>query len=480
MENIIVTYNGEKAPKSSCRFIKGEFYIKNKQCFNINGIWYRINSGLIAKDHEMGDYKIIKGSSLIHGVIGYDRDNQEFLTGYFTPNKYKNVRVFAAGTLHTAISESILDKDFVINLHDLTYYKIGSAGIKKTVNTNFCLANNFYKSLPYNVRNIGEEEMTTIEKYAMAELSKHVPGEKICLSSSRYLPSFTYGIEFETSAGAVPEHHLSKGGLIPLRDGSIRGFEYATIPYSSSDIGTAVSLACKTLNTYTTMSIHESLHVHIGNIRHKTEEFIGILYTLCCVLEKEMYSMFPKYYAETSKFKNRGKDYNKPLAKALVDANPKTTFNNIATYLSAGRKYGGFGSQHPSDPDGQHKWQIETRYHWVNFINLLFGNSGTIEFRIHTPSKNPYKIMNWLYIISAIVSYAQYIHANKDTYTMLDIKKVTLKQILSKIYNVKLANHLIEYVEYRKDQRIISDAANDFCGEREVNGDMAFLSDFHG
>lgn len=479
MENIITTYNGEKAPKNHCRYIKGEFYIKNKQCFNIDGTWYRINSGLITRDYETGDYKLLKGSALVNGIIEYKRDSEEVVLGYFTPNKHKNVTVSIAGCTYTAISEHVLGKDFDISLKDLKYYLKKSSSISKVVNNSYCLNTSVYRSLPYNVRNIDKDELRTIEKYAMQELFNYTPGEKICLSASRFLPDFTYGIEFETNSGAIPEHHLSKGGLIPLRDGSIRGFEYATIPYTSSNIGPAVSLACKTLNTYTTMSNQESLHVHIGNLPVINEKFVGILYTLCCVLEKEIYSMFPQLYAETSKFKARGKDYNKPLAKALVDADPKKTFSNIAMYLSAGKKYSGFGSQHPSDPEGTHKWQIETRYHWCNFINLLFGNTKTIEFRIHTPSKNPYKIMNWIYITSAIVEYARHIYNNFDSFEMADIKKVDLTTIMKHCYNVNLSKHLIEYIKFRKDDRMLNDSIGDLVGQAEAHGDMKYSVDFH-
>ena len=40
---------------------------------------------------------------------------------------------------------------------------------------------------------------------------------------------YTFGIEFETAGGFLPQHRLYELGLIPLRDGSITGIEFATV-----------------------------------------------------------------------------------------------------------------------------------------------------------------------------------------------------------------------------------------------------------
>ena len=366
MENTVVTYNGEIARKKDCRFIKGEFYIKNKQCFNIDGTWYRINSGYIALDHEIGKYSIIKGSAMIKGIIEYNEIDDNIILGYFTPNPFTNVRVAISSsqyTEHIAINKDILKDGFYFNLHNLIYvhHTINKSSTWNKINDSYSLSNHPYRELVYNMRHTEESRLNMLKDYSMKNLYKHIPTENIA-KMVKLLPSeYTYGIEFETFSGVIPENELSSGGFVPLRDGSIRGIEYAIIPYSSSNIGKAVSLACNTLNKFVKMSTNESLHLHIGGMSKVDERYVGILYTLCCILENEIYSMFPKYYAETSKFKSRGKDYNKPLMKALVDKDPVLTFNNISTYLSSGKKYGGFGSNHPSDPDGSHKWQVESR-----------------------------------------------------------------------------------------------------------------------
>lgn len=475
MENTITTYNGEVARKKDCRFIKGEFYIKNKQCFEINGTWYRINSGYIALDHEIMQYVLIKENNLIKGIIGYDESTDKIVLGYFSSNPYRNVIVLLPdGTKYKVLDKDILKNGFWFNLRTLEFYhnNISKTSNWNKINDSYCLSNHPYGELQYNLRNCKKEDIDKIKNLSMKAIDFHKASEFLG-KNVRELPNYTYGLEFETNSGVIPQWELMNGGFVPLRDGSIRGIEYVTIPYGAKDIGRAVSLACHTLDKYTKMSINESLHLHIGNLPNVNEVFIGKLYTLCCILEKEIFSMFPLYYDQTSKFKARQKDYNKPLARALVDLNPKTTFENIGTYLSAGKKYTGFGSVHPSDPDGTHKWQIETRYHWVNFINLLFGNNKTIEFRVHTPTKNPYKIMNWIFITSAIVEYADYLRSN--SIDMSSVKNVTLETIMRKIYNREIADRLCKYIEYRKRMRKEDDLVGDYIGEREVRDDMNYF-----
>lgn len=480
MENFIITYNGEKALKKDCRFIKGEFYIKNKQCFNIDGVWYRVNSGYIAKDHETMRYSLIKGSNMIKGIVSYNSEEDDVTLGYFTPNAYKNVSVqLPSGSSYTALNKDVCKIGFYFNRYSLQYFhhSINKPARWNMINENGNLGSNPYPNLQYNLRNITKDVVDEVTNISKSVISKHDPIENVCRQKDFLLPTnYTYGLEFETNAGIIPYNELAESGLFPLRDGSIRGLEYVTIPHSSNDIGKAVSKVCDTLNTFTKMSINESLHLHIGNIKKVDETFVGMLYTLCCILEKEIYSMFPKYYAETSKFKTKGKDYNKPLVKALVDVDPMTTFDNISTYLSAGKRYNGFGSNHPSDPDGQHKWSIETRYHYVNVINLLFGNTKTVEFRIHTPSKNPIKIMNWIFICTAIVKYAEYL---RDQNIKMDtIRNVTLNDIIRKVYPYRILSYLSTYIDYRKTMRSKDDTFTDFTGEREVNEDMQYTVDF--
>ena len=111
----ITTFDGTIANKKDCRFIKGEFYKKNEQCFLIDGVWYRINSGYIAFDHETNDWKLIKNSPMVYGVINYNDFSNEVVLGYFTPNKYRNIMVVIDETnQYTCINEKILKNELFL------------------------------------------------------------------------------------------------------------------------------------------------------------------------------------------------------------------------------------------------------------------------------------------------------------------------------------------------------------------------------
>mgnify|MGYP000978013104 CR=1 FL=1 len=84
--------------------------------------------------------------------------------------------------------------------------------------------------------------------------------------------------------------------------------------------------------------------------------------------------------------------------------NMAEAFEPIFQFLSMGHTFKEFDNdlsnvtEHPSDPRGNSKWYVKSRYRWVNMIPLLFGNKETVEFRIHTPTYDIDKILNFLLI----------------------------------------------------------------------------------
>lgn len=366
MENInknslVTTFNGNTAYRKDCRYIKGEFYIKNVDCFNINNTWYRINSGMIALDHETNTWVLIsETANLIKGVIAYRED--EIVVGYFTENKFKNVSIIIPNGEYVCFSEDMLPASkFILSPYDLKFHHISMSSKPTKINTNLNLSNHIYGQLVYNVKNIDTNFMSTVVKDTKAFLKNKTYSTTIGRHVQDIISKFgySYGVEFETNGGNIPYFKLKEGGLLPLRDGSIRGIEFATIPYASDISIKGIEQSCKTLSTFTTFSQMESLHLHIGTLPDISKEYVATFYTMCAILEDEIYSMFPAYYKTSSKFK--AKDYNAPLLKSLVRSNLLETFDNISTYLAAGKRFEGLGSAHPSDPDGTHKWGILQR-----------------------------------------------------------------------------------------------------------------------
>lgn len=356
---MVETFDGTIASKRDCRFIKGEFYLKNKQCFLIDDVWYRVNSGFIVFDHEKGSWVVVKSNpQLVKGVIGYDDNKKEIILGMFSPNPYKNVSI----SLKNGMSFNCINVDvlpigvFKEDPRNMNFVPIEQK-ITKGVPANTFGNHNYPFTLQYCVKHYDSTSMDMFNNI----LKRNVNYTKSNIASyASCIGDYSFGLEFETCRGKIPNYRLLDTGLVPLRDGSIAGIEFATIPLSGKKGVAILEEACENLSKYTTFSEQESLHLHIGNTM-STKRYIGYLYTVCCILEKEIYSMFPRYYAQTSKFKARGRDYNMPLKREYVGMTAEETFDNIAFYLSSGKKYQGFGAAHPSDPEGQHKWGIQER-----------------------------------------------------------------------------------------------------------------------
>ncbi len=92
---------------------------------------------------------------------------------------------------------------------------------------------------------------------------------------------------------------------------------------------------------------------------------------------------------------------------------------------------------------------------WANMMNMFFTNRNTIEFRLHGPSCNVHKIVNWMLICTAIIKYAE-AHA-LEIITMKEAK-ISLKDVLyifpeMNVRDVKansISDYLYAYFEHRK------------------------------
>jgi len=471
---IVVTFDGTKAKRSDCRKIKDQFYIKNVQCFFIKDLWYRVNSGSIVFNHTTKEWVLKETPGLTKGIIGYDHLNEEVLVGYFIKDVFKNVNVEIGGTRYPCISYSILPQNkFYENVPTNTFNLLtdGVDPRRSSAIPNINFNNQDYGfALQYNMRHSDRELINTIETGFSQELkNNNFTSNHPLAGHVDDLKDLTFGFEFETVKGRIPACRLPECGLIPLRDGSITGIEYASVPLSGNIGLIGIEKMCAALQKYTAISTNESTHMHLGSFgipKKNYKEFIARLYTIACVIEPEVYNMFPELYIKTSKFKGRGKDYNKPLEKGLVSADLSTTFDNLTLYLAGGRTYEGLGSQHPSDESDSHKWSIEQRYVWLNFIPALFGKTQTIEFRVHVPTQNPVKLINWLYICAAIVNYAKLPFEIDNS-----IKSLTLGKIMEKMYNYRAASYLKKYIEHRKDTSYNADP----IGELEIKADRKFM-----
>lgn len=263
-----------------------------------------------------------------------------------------------------------------------------------------------------------------------------------------------------------------QAGLIPVKDGSLRNkdgtqpYEYATIIHKGKNGMQAISKQCDLLNKYCTQSHFNSLHIHIGGIEI-SKEYVVTLYSIIKYIQKELFELFPESLKSTRTFKQR--DYTNPIRRIRflpkdIDGNFDLIYKHLG--MQDNLKFNGFNAKHPKDPEGTHKWDVHSRYSIVNLVPLLFGPNGTTEFRIHTSTFNKDKVVNWLFITSAICQYA---FDNKGKITF---SKLRLSHIIKNVYtNNMLNSYLLAYIKYRKKLMIEHKIQLDTIGKFDVESD---------
>ena len=463
---LIKTFDGTKAERENCRKIKGKFYEMNRQCFFMpDGKWHRINNGKIVKNHRTGKFVFIS-NELTEGII----DNKMTL-GYYSKDLAKEVEV-----INNGLRMSCIDRNVLRGLNAEEDLASGEFYIENEFSEDLLklLKQKNIRSkynLPFNYR--CDSLLGEVSGY----FNKYFKGSEFKHSFYKYLPNVTFGVEYETGNGRISQDLMLQNGLIPVRDGSIANnlqnlpYEYATIILKGKTGLQAIKSQCNLLKSYCVNYYRNSLHVHIGNIPI-SKEYIYSLYLIGISIEKELYKMFPKALIDTSSFKRRS--YCNPLRKFRFKNNDlENNFNKIFNYLAMDDEleFEDFKKPHPEDINNKAKWNIETRYHLINFVTAIFGKNQTIEFRIHTPTFNEDKIVNWLYITSAICNFA---YENKDDISKKSKISVSIKDIMIDQYKDKsnlLYEYLYNYIEYRKDLMNKHESSGDTIGKLDVEND---------
>jgi len=477
-ERVVTTAFDKSAKRMDCRYIKGKFYKMNEEVFKFDGRWYRINSGFLVEDIASGKWILKDADNVICGLIKNKEGTVK--TGYFVKDLYINIPVSVEDI------PEYLKKDIHITGKTAYAYNIGvasnlglaenySSGIftsKAKASKKIAIHGTYGFTVDYSFENSGNPIKQAYKKYIAGITGK--------AKNHKLLKNLSFGWEFETTDGYIHPRHLMKTSLIPLRDGSISGYEFATCPLKGQKgIDTTIE-AGKVLSKYTTTNISCSLHLHIGNVP-TTEKFLTDFYKICTVLEDEIYAMFPAAMAQTSKYKDR--DYCNKLTP-LTNTFSGITAKRIINWASGkedfyGGRFRGLGAEnHPDDQGNTRKWAINQRYKWVNVLPLIFSRRGTVEFRIHTPTTNPTKLVNWLYICAGIVTFADK-YANN--YTDLAMQKLNLKTILSIVYEDKeVVTYLNSYIDWRTKFMKKCDESGDGIGSTEIMNDLDFTFPYKG
>lgn len=424
----VITSLGEY-PKDKCRLIDGTYYLigdinieDSGEVYLVNNRFVRFLTGKLVFNHSTKQYQL-RNSSLIEGVIRFD--GNEAVKGFFdlSTSNLSTIITLVNGDKLYVMDESIIPLSYREVISKGEYAHISRYKARDFVKLK--LVDQKYKeSLSYDSKGITGIYSDLFKKNYNPIICPHIE------SYAKSIGDLTFGLEFETVKGVIPEHKLKSLPLIPLRDGSIQGLEYVTIPLNGKIGIQAVIDSIKELNKRTEYDDSCALHLHIGNVP-RTPEFITAFYKLTAHYQDEMFAMFPLY--KKYNFGVKRKNYSKPFPVNLISPqiSPKINVKNskevidgfspIFDYLAEVAKFRDYGNDlanvggHPKDPGGNAKWNITTRYYAVNFIPLIFGNHQTIEFRIHTPTYDAAKILNFLFMCSYLINYTI-----KNTSTILE------------------------------------------------------------
>lgn len=238
---------------------------------------------------------------------------------------------------------------------------------------------------------------------------------------------YTFGIEYETAAGYIPSDKCFANKLVPLRDGSIQGIEYTTgIMHMDSDANTIKKQAAL-LKQYTLFNKDCSMHIHFGGFP-LTPTYLWILYCVCKKQEETIEYMLPKLSFRTEQYKTSRKNYCQRLP---VFNNFKEMYYQLSDQKTEFME--NLMQAHPSDPNKEGKWNIHSRYCWVNFVNaLFFSNSKTIEFRILRPMYSSEMITNFIYYFGGLMKYAEHIYKNGG-FSSINHNKLDYKLVINYI-----------------------------------------------
>lgn len=487
----VTTVCGKEVPKSEARLIAGRYYLPGVSCFlfYVDGKekYYRIESPFISYDYSTGKYALRK--DLKHyGVVNLTKEKTPIF-GRFSSykggpraittedgNSYNEYSVLSYDILNSKWPEDISTGIFYDPRHP--NLNLGKLKAKRKLNYGGV-------GIDYNANNKNPEFQKAIKAYE----SHHIPISKEVESIAKYFKDYTFGIEFETTTGTIPQYLLGKLGLIPLRDGSIAGYEYTTIPLKGvKGIQTIINI-CKELRKRCEYDHTCSMHIHIGGVRTDML-YLTVLYNLCSKIQDKVFRLVPHYKSDPINIAGLRKNYCQKLhdigmsfpsnlfemEKKSYDAQIKANYQALFNFCSGGQEAQVI-DQPRQHPQGENKWQRHNRYFYVNFIPMIYDNK-TIEFRLHAGTFNENKVLFWMLLNIAILEFAD--KAIREIHNMKDITLETIIEAFTGQFNEQssdkaLVDKMKKYLEWRVTMFKNCLANKDFMGKADVTLDKSAL-----
>ena len=460
----IRTHKGDVEYKINCRSFGGIFYVKGKDLiFNEQAGNWVFPQDLVL-DSETGE-QVIKSGKLIRGIVSVD-DFGNVVEGYYTPNPYKNCFVSSHSRTYNCISPDVLPERFYREdgARDLYHDIRGYNNTDVMHITSRKLQRGASAGQVYNIEDDKHSYEFRKDLYKKSEF----PQDWDLRLGGRLLKDLTFGIELETVNGNLPNHLRNKYGVTICKDGSIKDAsgayppEYVTVPLTGGKGLQTIRNVSGEIAKRSDIDIKCSYHLHIGNIEI-TRIFMVAMYALSCKIQDQIFKMFPYYKTNPNGIKE--KNYCKKLPNMLnvysdTHASPEfvayinKSYSDIFSFLSGGLFLGRDNNRkNRTNPWPSGKWNIKSRYYWVNFVNLVFSERNTLEFRIHTPTLNGHKIINWLFICNAIARYAE-----KYPYKCITDKTINIEDVFNYYktsyeskYSTIVSDNIVTYYKERCD-----------------------------
>lgn len=322
------------------------------------------------------------------------------------------------------------------------------------------------------------------KRYEAAESFDIFKGAQEVLEDKEYPLSkhlrYTFGIEFETSMGYIPQEISFRDGLIPLRDGSISGIEYSTVVLEGNKGLNLLRQQCNTLKTFTEFNKECALHIHMGGYP-VDPTYIYALYCVWYFVERELIRshIIPPLSFNTAKYKANGKDYCYKLDEIY-------SFEDLYKAVTGRTFMGDLHQAHPADVEKRAKWNIKSRYKGLNLVNMLcYKGPKTVEFRFLRPSFNFRKITLWLYILNAVLEYARHYASRWETAHPCTTDKMLismqsdycgLRSLLRKVYDEETCSFVEEELKLLQYITDAQTSNGDDCG-RDVFFEDRFMPD---
>lgn len=486
----VTTITGETEYSKNCRKIRDRYYTINEDCFKIEERWYVKTSKQITFDYETKNWVIIKKFPLVYGIVDFKSNGSIPVFGYFTANKYNNVYVNIPnyGLVLAYTDEILKNNGYIENISDGQWFYKKTMSNAQIAACTKITSKKVFTQQGYNIEDNKEEFTQKVKLYD--EYPAKIGASAV--KYSRFLNGQSYGFEIETSKGYLPENVQSRHGIVICRDGSIENAEYVTVPMKGPKGLVNIKTLSEELRKRTEIDIKCSFHIHFGTLS-SDRLFIVSLYALAIKIQDEIFKMFPYYKTEWKNIKKQ--NYNQKVRKLGITAlNPKASkqeyaqyvdeaYYRIQTWLNEGEppndRFNRNNNQHVQTA----KWNRKQRYYWINFINLFFSERRTIEFRLHHATRNGQKMINWLFICSAILQYAE---ANAKL-ILTNTKAITLNDILDYYadhYKNKdsqfLSEYLKAYVEDRKNYFLNDFKNNDYISQAEMDNDKKYTFEYKG